>query len=189
MKQLNGESISLAAAKHHIMTVVFASATAPAFRDHAAALNALYEKYVSRGVEFLVIYTKEQHPVGGWELQRNKDDNINVPLAKSTTDRETAARKMRDALHLAEPVAIDSMDDHVASAYGVNQDGAGVRHRPRRQHRLPPILAGARHPHPRAGHRPRPVTLVPRGLAALATNSLIPIRAIASLEVPEETAY
>jgi Spy/CpxP family protein refolding chaperone/peroxiredoxin len=121
LKLLNGNSASLADEKHHIFVLVFGSATAPVFRDHAAALNALHEKYGSRGVQFLVVYTKEQHPVGGWELQRNKDENINIPLAKTASERATVAQQLHDSLHLSLPIAADSMDDAVATAYGVNQ--------------------------------------------------------------------
>ena len=121
LKQINGQTINLADSKHHFLVLVFASATAPAFRDHAADLNALHDKFGSRGVDFLVVYTKEQHPVGGWELQRNKDDNISIPLAKTIAERTTAARQFHDGLHLSVPVAVDSMDDHVSTEYGVNQ--------------------------------------------------------------------
>jgi glutathione peroxidase-family protein len=121
LRLLNGDTTSLSEAKHKILVLTFASATAPVFRDHAAGLNTLHEKYGSRGVQFLVIYTKEQHPAGGWELQRNKDDNINIPLAKTPADRATAAEQLHNALHLSVPIATDTLSDQTAAAYGVNQ--------------------------------------------------------------------
>ena len=121
LKRANGEIVELSSSKHHLLVLVFGSLSAPVLRDHVQALNALRDKYGSRGVDFLLVYTKEQHPVGGWEIQRNKDQNVNIPLAKTPSDRATAAEQLHDALHLTVSIAPDTLDDHTATAYGVNQ--------------------------------------------------------------------
>ncbi|MBV8781132.1 MAG: redoxin domain-containing protein [Phycisphaerae bacterium] len=120
LRMSNGNAVSLTSNSRHVLVLVFGSYSAPVFRDHAAALSQLREKYSSRGVQFLVVYTKEQHPAGGWEVQRNKVQNISIPPATTLTQRNAMADQMHEQLHLDVPIVVDSMDDATAKAYGVN---------------------------------------------------------------------
>ncbi len=123
LKSLDNSAANLAAYKHRLLVLVLASYTNPTFRDKAAALDSLYEQYIGSGVGFLVIYTRETHPAGGWEVQRNKTDNISIPQPSTEADRRSIADAARSALKLSIPFAVDTMDDKTATAYAV---GDGV---------------------------------------------------------------
>jgi glutathione peroxidase-family protein len=116
---LNGESVKLSSYNHKLLVLVLGSYTNPTLRDRAAGLEALHEKYAGQGVNFLMIYTRETHPAGGWEIQRNKTDNISIPQPTTLTERKATAERARTALNLSIDMATDSMDDKTASAYAV----------------------------------------------------------------------
>ena len=50
----------------------------------------LKRQYDMSAADFLIIYTKEAHPVGGWEVDRNKDDNIRISNAGDMNARTIA---------------------------------------------------------------------------------------------------
>jgi Spy/CpxP family protein refolding chaperone len=123
LKALDSETVSLSSYKHKVLVLVLGSYTNPPFRDHAEGLQALRDKYGTNGVNFLVIYTKETHPTGGWEIQRNKTDNINIAQPKTQAERNAIANRAKAAMNLSILTAPDTMDDKTATAYAVG-DGA-----------------------------------------------------------------
>ena len=98
--------------------LVFGSWSSPAFRDRGEALRKLAKQHDDHA-EFLVVYTKEAHPTGGWEVERNRDDGVSVQQPKDEQGRRELATKARTALKLDKlAFAVDAADDKVAAAYG-----------------------------------------------------------------------
>jgi Spy/CpxP family protein refolding chaperone len=119
LKKLDGESVGLSSFRNKLLVLVFGCYTEPTFRDHAADLESLRDQYGSSGVSFLVVYTKESHPTGGWEVQRNKAADIAIAQPTSEAERITLARRTQSELKLSIPIAPDTMDDKAAGAYAV----------------------------------------------------------------------
>jgi Spy/CpxP family protein refolding chaperone len=105
--------------------LIFGSMSAPSFRDRAALLNQLAKKYSSR-VRFLIVYTREQHPLGGDEPERNRDDKITIAAHATAKDRAAAARTAKDRLGLTIDIAMDSMDDALTTQLDGFPNGAAV---------------------------------------------------------------
>jgi hypothetical protein len=123
LKTLNGQTVRLSSYNHKLLVLVFGSYSNPPFRDKAAGLEALRDQYGTRGVEFLIVYTRETHPFGGWEVQRNKTDKIEIAQPATDRDRESIAARAKTAMKLSITMALDTMDDKTAAAYSVG-DGA-----------------------------------------------------------------
>ena len=115
-----------------------------------------YEK-LRRGysgrAEFLIVYTRESHPVGGWEVERNKHDKIAVEQPRTETERRQLAQQAKQTLKITMPIAIDAMDDSATNAFGGQTAAAVV------------IGATARSPRTAAGP-------TPTGFAARSTPAL-----------------
>jgi hypothetical protein len=122
---LTGRSIALSSFKSKPLVIEFGSYSSPSFRQRAATMEILQRQYEMR-VDFLIVYTKEAHPVGGWEIDRNKDENIRVPAAGDMNARKIAARDAKQALKITIPIALDSIDDKTTSAYGAGENGAVI---------------------------------------------------------------
>jgi Spy/CpxP family protein refolding chaperone len=123
LKRLDGQSLQLSSLKGRVVLLVFGSYSSPSFRQRAPGLEQLNRQYGNR-IHPLVIYTRENYPTGGWEVDRNKDEGIAVKQATTLDERITQARKTRDALKLSVPMLIDSMDDLAANAYGGQSNAA-----------------------------------------------------------------
>jgi Spy/CpxP family protein refolding chaperone len=123
LETLTGQKVSPSNYNHHILVLVLGSYTNPVLRDKASGLESLRNQYGSRDVDFLIVYTRETHPAGGWEIARNKTDNISIAQPATAGARESVASRAKIALHLSIPFAPDTMDDKTATAYGV---GDGV---------------------------------------------------------------
>ena len=123
LQTLNDRTVQLSSFKNKPVVIEFGSYSSPSFRQRAAAMEALQRQYDTRA-DFLIIYTKEAHPVGGWEVDRNKDDNIRISNAGDMNARTIAARDAKQALKITIPIALDSMDDKTANAYGAGENTA-----------------------------------------------------------------
>jgi hypothetical protein len=122
-KKLDGETVDLASYNHKVLVLVLGSYTNPTLRDRSVGLEGLREHYSGLGVSFLLVYTRETHPVGGWEIERNKTDNISISQPTTQAERNRIAESAREALHLSMTFAVDTMDDKTATAFAV---GDGV---------------------------------------------------------------
>lgn len=125
LKRLGGTMMALSSLEGRPVVIVFGSYSSPSFRQRAAALEQL-KKELGQRVQLLVIYTKEAHPKGGWEVERNRDSEIELEQHKDLEDREAMAEKARSALKLTVPILLDTMDDATAKAYGLAPNGAVV---------------------------------------------------------------
>jgi Spy/CpxP family protein refolding chaperone len=101
---------------HRVVVMEFGSLSCPTFRDHVAEMKLLQSKYGDR-VYFLLVYTREQHPAGGWESARNDKDGISIPQPPDLPARQAQANQARMALHLTMPIGVDDMDDAITKAY------------------------------------------------------------------------
>jgi hypothetical protein len=118
--------VHLSAFKGRVVVLVFGSYSTPAFRDKASALPKIAESYNNRA-KFAIVYTKEAHPSDGWTVERNKHDGVEIAQPTDLAGRKEAAQQAVTALHLTNiPIAIDSMDDAAANAYGTFPDGVVI---------------------------------------------------------------
>lgn len=122
VQRLDGQSFFLSTYKGKPLVLIFGSYTCPNFRDHAKALDDLQRRYSTRA-SFLLIYTKEAYPAGGWEVDRNKDAEISLPQHKDEAARIAAAKQAKSTLALTLPVAVDDMDDSVSSTFDAFPNG------------------------------------------------------------------
>lgn len=125
LERLDGRNASLSAFKGKPLVIEFGSYSSPSFRQRAAKMEDLAKQYSTRA-NFLVIYTKEAHPIGGWEVDRNKDDRIAIPPHADLAARKTAAKDAKQALKITLPMAVDAMDDKIAAAYGASENSAVI---------------------------------------------------------------
>jgi Spy/CpxP family protein refolding chaperone len=128
LRTLDGTTEQLSSLKGRVIVLFFGSYTCPTFRDRAQAIDRI-ARQLSTAASVYVIYTREAHPTGGWEVQRNKDEHIALAQPASYTARQSAARECRSTLHLSVPLLVDEMDDATAAAYGGFPNGAVVINR------------------------------------------------------------
>jgi Spy/CpxP family protein refolding chaperone len=123
--RLDGRAVPISTYKGKPLVLIFGSYSCPSFREHAKGLDELQRRYAAKA-NFLLVYTKEAHPVGGWEVQRNKDAEISVPPAKDEAARLAAAKQARTKLGLSMATAVDSMDDQLVAAFDAFPNGAVI---------------------------------------------------------------
>jgi len=117
LSKLDGSSVQLSSLyRQRPVLVVFGSFSSPTFRQRAAGLEQIRREFGSR-LNLLLVYTREHHPAGQWEVARNKDEGIEVEQPTEPQARAALARRTRAALRLSVPIVIDTMDDAVASRY------------------------------------------------------------------------
>lgn len=122
---LDGKKITLDALPRKPVVLVFGSYSCPAFRDQVALLNDLAEAH-RRRAHFVIIYTREAHALGEWEVQRNEDDGISVEQHQSLDARKTQAEIARRTLDIRIPIALDDMEDATVRAYDAFPNGAVI---------------------------------------------------------------
>jgi peroxiredoxin len=120
LQQSDGRKVNLSSFGKRVVVLFFGSFSSPSFRQRVPEIEALKQEMSGTGsVQWLVIYTREAHPAGGWEVERNHDDNVAVQQPDDISARTKLAQQTRETLRLSMPVAVDSMDDKTADAYGV----------------------------------------------------------------------
>jgi hypothetical protein len=126
LKKLDGPNARASAYQGRVLVLVFGSYSSPSFRQRAAALEQLKKELGPRGAQFLVVYTREAHPGGEWDVERNKDEGISVPAHPDLDARQRQAERAVKELKLSVPVAVDDMNDTALAAYGGATNGAVV---------------------------------------------------------------
>jgi Spy/CpxP family protein refolding chaperone len=116
LRKLDGLPVQLSSFQGRILVIEFGSYSSPSFRDRVKDMEQLKRDLGAR-VNFLVIYTKEAHAEGEWDVQQNKDADITVAQHVDENTRKDAARVAKDKLKISIPIALDSMDDSTAAAY------------------------------------------------------------------------
>lgn len=128
---LSGRPVTLASLRHRPTVLIFGSHSLPAFRERAPAINRLRDDLGTRG-QVYVIYTREAHAAGEWEISRNREDGVSIPQHPTAEERLAAARRAVKELKLSVPVLVDSIDDQALRAYG-NHPAAAVLVGPERK--------------------------------------------------------
>ena len=80
-------------------------------------LEELHEQHGDR-VEFLIVYIREAHPEDGWVLLSNRREGVAVVDPATLEERAAAAHACTARTPTRIPVALDRVDDEVASRYG-----------------------------------------------------------------------
>jgi Spy/CpxP family protein refolding chaperone len=123
--ELNGRAFIPRNYKGHVLVLEFGSLSCPVFRDQVQAMEKLRSAEGPRAF-FLLVYTREAFPIGDKDVQRNKDQGISIPEAKTLDERKTQAGQTRQTLQITTPIAVDSMDDAVSNAFGTFPNGSVV---------------------------------------------------------------
>ena len=121
-------TIQLSTLKGRVVVLLFGSMTAPTFRGHTPEMERISQQYSTKAY-LLIIYTREAHPAGGWEIARNLDDGISIPDPADLPARQAQAARTQSQLHITIPMVVDTMDNATADAYGAFPNGAIVINR------------------------------------------------------------
>ncbi len=109
-----------------LLVVNFASYTCPIHRKRLVELEALMQKWQSREVRFVTVYTAEAHPVDGWNLEgqfkndaeyNGVDDDFCFLQPQTLAERLKMARWLVEKKKWEMPVVVDSMQNTLLSAY------------------------------------------------------------------------
>jgi hypothetical protein len=98
------------------LVLIFGSFTCGPFRNHAASIESLARRYQDRA-HFLVVYTREAHPKGGWQMPENQLAKIQVDQPSTLEARTQLAQTCRHSMKLGIPMVVDTMDDRVGRLY------------------------------------------------------------------------
>ncbi|HBU38145.1 MAG TPA: hypothetical protein DEB70_10125 [Planctomycetaceae bacterium] len=93
--------------------LVFGSCTCPPFVRSTSMINSLYDEY-HKDVNFLMIYIREAHPIGGREVPNNQF-TVNAPTTLS--ERCELVEDFNDRIQMRMPIVVDTIDDAVADVY------------------------------------------------------------------------
>ncbi len=80
------------------------------------ALNALYHEYRDRAA-FYIVYIQEAHPIDGWQMEANLEDDVLVASTRTPEDRAEVAGSCVVGLGIEFPALVDDADDRVDRAY------------------------------------------------------------------------
>lgn len=125
LQRLDGKQVQLGSYKGKVLVLIFGSASSPSFRDRAESLDQLARQFASKA-SFLVIYTKEAHPAGEWEVERNKTDKISITRHQTAEERLERAKAFRSSSRLSIPFVVDSMDNKAMTDFAALQNSAFV---------------------------------------------------------------
>ena len=128
LKKVDGSSLNLSGMKGRVIVLEFGSWTSPAFRERASAMEKLKTEYGQRA-QFFVVYMREAHAKGEWEVARNKDANIEAAQPSTIEARTDLAKKAREQLKITVPIAIDTIGNETATAFGAGANSAVVINR------------------------------------------------------------
>ena len=105
--------ITLSKLRGKPVVLVFGSCTCPPFVRSTSMINLLVDEY-GKDVNFLMIYIREAHPIGGREVPNNQFQ-VNAPTTLS--QRCELAEDFDDRIQMQMPIVVDTIDDTVADVY------------------------------------------------------------------------
>ena len=105
--------ITLSKLRGKPVVLVFGSCTCPPFVRSTSMINSLVDEY-GKDVNFLMIYIREAHPIGGREVPNNQFQ-VNAPTTHS--QRCELAEDFNDRIQMQMPIVVDTIDDTVADVY------------------------------------------------------------------------
>jgi Spy/CpxP family protein refolding chaperone len=124
LKTLDGRTAQLSDYKDQTVVIEFGSISSPTFRAQAANMEKLHAAVGTR-VAFLIVYTREVYPDTA-QLAQNIADKISVAQPAEMPARIALASRARDLLHISLPIAVDTMDNPTATAFGGFPNGAVI---------------------------------------------------------------
>ncbi|HTW94800.1 MAG TPA: deiodinase-like protein [Tepidisphaeraceae bacterium] len=125
LTSLDDQVMNLSNMKGRVVVLEFGSYSSPSFRDRVAAMDRLRAQF-SGVAMFLIVYTREAHPEGDWQVQRNVDAGVLVNQPTILSQRRALARRAVESLNIHTPVVVDTMTDDVTRAYGGAPNAAVV---------------------------------------------------------------
>jgi peroxiredoxin/flagellar biosynthesis chaperone FliJ len=120
---LDGHHLTLSALKGRLVVLVFGSYSSPSFRQRAASIEKLSNDLGIRARVYIV-YGREAHAAGEWDVDRNKEQEIKVKQPSTMDARQDLAKTARKELKLSVPIAIDTIDNTAARAFGAGENSA-----------------------------------------------------------------
>jgi len=107
------EVITLSRFRGKPVVLVFGSCTCPPFVRSTSTINSLFDEY-REDVNFLMIYIREDHPIGGRGVPNNQF-KVNAPTTLS--ERCELAEDFNGRIQMRMPIVVDTIDDAVANVY------------------------------------------------------------------------
>jgi hypothetical protein len=98
------------------LVLVFGNFSCGPFRSHSSSLYVLTQRYRELA-NFVAVYTRESHPIGGWELPDNQRAGAVFAQPGDYNSRADLARLCRSKLELDMPMVVDTMNDAVTRMY------------------------------------------------------------------------
>jgi hypothetical protein len=98
------------------IVLVFGNFTCGPFRSQAGNIEKLYRRYRDRAT-FLMVYVREAHPTGGWQLESNNRIGVAIAQPQSHDERVKVAQICSSRLGLGMPMLVDTIDDAVGARY------------------------------------------------------------------------
>ena len=114
---VTGETVTLASLSGKPVVIEFGSYTCPVFRRQVEPLQALQARF-GDNVHWVIVYTKEAHPVDGHVAGINRREGIEVPQHVSFEKRLEAAKLCHQKMNLKARVLVDGIENKVTQAYG-----------------------------------------------------------------------
>ncbi len=116
LRNLEGESVSLASLRGKPTVVEFGSYTCPRFREKVADFAKIREQFGDR-VNWVIIYTREAHPSDAKPLAANTRAGVSLAQHATAEDRAKAAALAKDKLSLGSVVLLDDLENKAAAAW------------------------------------------------------------------------
>jgi hypothetical protein len=98
------------------VVLIFGNVTCGELRNHVGSLEELLRRYNERA-HFLLVYTRETHPAGGWEVDEDRLGRVDIAQPRDREARVSAARTCRRVTGLDIPVLVDDLNDRVCTLY------------------------------------------------------------------------
>jgi cytochrome c-type biogenesis protein CcmH/NrfG len=118
LRRPEGGTFRLSSLRGQPVVLAFGSYTCPQFRHGAPVLNLLHGRFGDR-VKFLLVYIREAHPQGeSWPSTVNEREKVNLPEARTESERVAHAALAQKRLDIAYEVTVDGMDGLLESAFG-----------------------------------------------------------------------
>ncbi len=114
---VTGETVTLASLRGKPVVIEFGSYTCPVFRRQVEPLRTLQARF-GDAVHWVLVYTKEAHPIDGNIAGINEREGIEVPQHVSFAKRLEVASLCRKKLNLEARVLVDGIENMVTEAYG-----------------------------------------------------------------------
>ncbi len=116
LTDLKGRTVSLSSLRGRPVVIEFGSYTCPVFRGHSRELESLRKEH-GKDVAWVLVYTREAHPIEEGPDRDNLREGIEVPQHTTFESRLEAARTCAINLDLKLHVLVDGIDNKVTDLY------------------------------------------------------------------------